>query len=151
MNRAPIATAMLALLSATAARAATFTVHDVRSAREIGEVTRLYVDDRLAASFVLDAATPELTATVQVAANVGPEGRDRHSYALCGTITIRSAMGGEEVHEVNASGLLYNPDRQSFEALGAADFNLFYLSDPADPDAVEVIRQRSGLCRTPIS
>ncbi len=142
---------MLALFAATAARAATFTVHDVRSAREIGEITRLYVDDRLAASFTLDAATNELTATVQVSAHVGPEGHDRHSYALCGTITIRSPTGGEEIHEVNASGLLYDPDHQSFEALGAADFTLFYLSDPADPGAVEVIRQRSGLCRTPIS
>ena len=142
---------MLALLLATTARAATFTVHDVRSQREIGEVTRLYVDDRLAASFTLDAATAQLTATVHVAPNLDPEGRDRHSYALCGTITIRAQMGGQEVHEVNANGLLFNPDRQSFEALGAADFNLFYLSDPTDPAAVEMLQQRSGLCRTPIS
>ncbi len=145
---------MLVLLLATipaASRAATFTVHDIRSAREIGEATELYIDSRLVAAFHLDAATRQQTVTIQVAGAKDAAGREQHRYDLCGTITIRSDNGAPETHEVNATGLLNDPDRHRFEALGAEDFNLFYLSDPDDPAAADSLRRRSGLCHAPIS
>ncbi len=148
--------ALLPTLLAVPLHAATFTVHDVRSAREISEATELYVDDRLVATFRLDADRREILVTVQVPARRDAAGHDaggheQHAYALCGTITIRSEQGTPEIHEVNATGLLHEPDHHGYEALGAEDFNLFYLSDPGDPAAADSVRQRSGLCRAPIS
>jgi hypothetical protein len=131
--------------------AATFAVHDDRAAREIGESTQLYIDDRLIASFRLDDATRQASLTVTVPARKDPDGHERHSYALCGTITVRNAQDTAEIHEVNATGTLLDPDGHRFEALGAADFTRFYLADPVDPAAAESLPQHSGLCHAPIS
>jgi hypothetical protein len=131
--------------------AATFAVHDDRAAREIGESTQLYIDDRLVASFRLDDATRQISLTLTVPGHKDPDGHERHSYVLCGSITIRNAENGTEIHEVNATGTLQDPDGHRFEALGAADFTRFYLADPADPAAAESLPRHSGLCHVAIS
>ena len=141
------------LLSALAAtsRAASFTVHDARSEREVSEATELFVEGRLVATFDLDARRDEGTAVIQVPDRGGSEPRGQYRYDLCGTITVRADQGAPEVHEVNATGLLRDPGGHGYEALGAADFTLFYLSDPADPTAARSLGQRSGLCHAPVS
>ncbi len=145
----PRAACILALLPAqlSTASAATFTVHDVRSAREISETTQLFIDNRLAATFHLDSGTSQAAARVQVP----DDATNRYRYDLCGTITIRSDEGMPEVHEVNDTGLLNDPDHRIYEALGTEDFTLFYLADPDDPEAATSLRLHSGLCRGPIS
>ncbi len=145
---------LLALLLAAApclAQAATFNVHDNRAAREIGEATELYIDGRLVALLRLDDDRRQVSVTVTVPGHGDAGDHDEHSYVLCGTITVRNAQGAVEVHEVNSTGLLHDPDGHRFEALGAEDFTMFYLSDPGDPTAADRVPQRSGLCRAPIS
>jgi hypothetical protein len=154
MSRAallPVLVLTLFLVHAERLHAATFAVHDDRAAREIGESTQLYIDDRLVASFRLDEATRQVSLTVNVPTQKDADGHERHSYALCGTITIRTAQNATEIHEVNATGTLRDPDGHRFEALGAADFTRFYLADPADPAAAESLPQHSGLCHALIS
>ena len=145
----PAASCLPLLLAVLAmpARAATFTVHDVRSAREVGESTQLFVSGRLVAAFHLGDREHEATVTVRVP----DQATDQYRYDLCGTITIRSPQGTPETHQVSATGLLSDPDDRAYEALGAEDFTLFYLSDPSAPDAARLIRARSGLCAGPIS
>lgn len=142
---------LVALFWPRPALAASFTVQDVRAAREIAETTELYIDGKLVRAFRLDAAQPRIELPVHVEARQDPGGHDTHSYGLCGTITVRNADGGAEVHEVNASGLLHDPDGHRFEALGAEDFTRFYLADPDTPQSVETTSNGSSLCRAPIS
>ena len=132
-------------------RAASFTVHDGRAAPELGEATELYIDEKLVASFRLDSGRRQIDLTLTVPDRRDGLGHEAHGYALCGAITIRTAQGAIETHEVNATGLLHDPDGHRFEALGAADFTRFYLADPADPAAAESTVARSGLCRASIS
>ena len=131
-------------------RAATFNVHDNRANREIAEATELYIDGKLVALLRLDGDRRQASVTVTVPGHKEGE-HEEHSYVLCGTITVRNAQGGAEIHEVNASGMLHDPDGHRFEALGAEDFTMFYLADPGDPGAADNVPQRSGLCRAPIS
>ena len=126
-------------------------MHDGRAAREIGESTVLYIDSRQVASFVLDGTRRQLSLELTIPGGADASGHERHRYALCGTITIRNAGGATEIHEVNGTGTLRDPDGHHFEALGAADFTLFYLADPADPGAAESTPERSSLCHAPIS
>ena len=150
----PHLAALLAALSALTPRvagAATFNVHDNRAAREIGEATELYIDGSLVALLRLDDDRRQVSVTVTVPGRKDAGDHDEHSYVLCGTITVRNAQGAAEVHEVNSSGLLHDPDGHRFEALGAEDFTMFYLADPGDPAAADNVPQRSGLCRAPIS
>ena len=131
--------------------AASFSVHDGRADREIGESTELYIDGRPVASFRLDAARQQISLQLNIPGGEDASGHELHRYALCGTITIRNAQGAAETHEVNGTGILRDPDRHHFEALGAEDFTLFYLADPGDPAAAESIREHSALCHAPIS
>ena len=152
MTRAALLLALLlAAILPGAAWAATFNVHDNRASREIAEATELYIDGKLAALLRLDDRQRETSVTVTVPERKDGLHQDEHSYVLCGTITVRNTQGGTEVHEVNASGLLHDPDGHRFEALGAEDFTMFYLADPDDPTAADRVPQRSGLCRAPIS
>lgn len=120
--------------------AVTFRVVDRRDAREVAEVTVLYVNRQPVGRFRLDGGAPDgaLTVTVPAAA--------AYEYELCGTITIRTEAG-EEVRRVNSAGTLDAVDGHVFEALGASDFTLFYLADRGGgvmPSAVR--RGDSGLC-----
>lgn len=151
MTRIAVLAALLLTASPTVLHAATFRLHDDRAAREIGESTELYIDGRLVASFRLDDKQPQVDLSVTVDDRRDRHGHQEHSYVLCGTITVRNAQGGTEIHEVNASGALHDPDGHRFEALGTEDFTLFYLADPADPSAAESLPSRSGLCHAPIS
>jgi len=136
---------------ATSMPVATFAMQDERAAGEIEETTELYIDGKLITSFRLDDTKPHFSMTVTVPGTPAPDGHQVLRYALCGTITIRTSQGVAEIHEVNATGLLHDPDGHRFEALGAANFTLFYLSDPTDPAAAESLQQHSGLCRNTIS
>ena len=152
MIRAALLLALpLAAVAPGVVRAATFNVHDNRATREIGEATELYIDGKLVALLRLDDRQRQTSVTVTVPAHKDGLDREEHSYVLCGTITVRNAQGAPEIHEVNASGLLHDPDGHRFEALGAEDFTMFYLADPDDPAAADRVPQRSGLCREPIS
>jgi hypothetical protein len=151
MKRIAALAALLLTAAPTVLHAATFGLRDDRAAREIGETTELYIDGRLAASFRLDDRQPQVDLTVTIDDRKDPHGHQEHSYVLCGTITVRNAQGGTEIHEVNATGALHDPDGHRFEALGADDFTLFYLADPADPSAAESLPHRSSLCHAPIS
>ncbi len=147
----PVLLATLILGCPGLPRAASFTVHDGRAAPEVGEATELYIDEKLVASFRLDGGRRQIDLTLTVPDRRDGQGHEAYGYALCGAITIRNAQGGIETHEVNATGLLHDPDGHRFEALGAAGFTRFFLADPADPGAAESTTARSGLCRAAIS
>ena len=117
----------------------TFQVVDRRAAREVAEVTVLYVNRQQVGRFRLDGAAPDgaLTVTVPAASS--------YEYELCGTITIRTE-GGEEVRRVNSAGTLDAVDGHVFEALGASDFTLFYLADRGGAMPSAVRRGDPGLC-----
>ncbi|TLU72772.1 hypothetical protein [Lichenicoccus roseus] len=141
---------LLASLAAGPACAATFTVHDKRADRELSETTELYVDGQRVAAFALDAAHDQISLPVTVAPLPGASG-ERHSYVLCGLVTVRNGNGAPEVHEVNGTGILLDPAGRSFEALAADDFTLFYLADPTNTGAATHAPWRSGLCHAAVS
>nr|WP_246375535.1 hypothetical protein [Gluconacetobacter takamatsuzukensis] len=135
-------------LAATAlpACAGTFTVVDGRADNEISEISRLYIDDQLAATIKLDATVPQRAIRVETAA-----GGVNHTYALCGEITIRTPEGRTEMHEVNGGGVLHHPEGRTLNALGTRNFTEFYLADPDDPSVVERQPGRSSVCSVPTS
>lgn len=126
--------------------AGTFTVVDGRADNEISEISRLYVDEQLAATIRLDATVPQHSVRVETAA-----GRVNHTYALCGEITIRTPDGRTETHEVNGGGILHRPEGRTLSALGTQNFTEFYLADPDDPTVVERQPGRSSVCSVPTS
>lgn len=128
------------------ARAGSFVVVDGRADNEISEISRLYVDDQLAATIRLDATLPQRSVRVETAA-----GRVNHTYALCGEITIRLPDGRTETHEVNGGGILHRPEGRTLNALGTRNFTEFYLADPDDPTVVERQPGRSSVCSVPTS
>ncbi|MBB2190907.1 hypothetical protein HLH34_13200 [Gluconacetobacter azotocaptans] len=128
------------------ARAGSFVVVDMRAQSEVSEISRLYVDDQLAATFRLDADHPHQIARIET-----PAERMNHSYVLCGEITLRLPDGRTEMHEVNGEGVLHHPDGHTLDALGTRNFTEFYLSDPEDPTVVERHTGRSSLCAAPSS
>ncbi|GAN54959.1 hypothetical protein [Tanticharoenia sakaeratensis] len=127
-----------------AAHAGSFTVVDDRAPVEVSEVSRLYIDGNLAATFRLDPNTPTQSRVVQT-----PMGRVNHDYALCGEITIQTPDGRHETHQVSSEGILNHPDGHTLQAIGAADFTDFYLTDPDDPTIAEHHPGRSGACISP--
>ncbi|GAN68907.1 hypothetical protein [Acetobacter orleanensis] len=133
-------------LAAVPALADEFTVTDGKASSEISEVSRLYIDGTLAATIRLDDQKQEKTVRVTT-----PTGRLKHTYTLCGEITIRTPEGRVETHEVNSDGTLHNPDRHHFYALGSDNFTEFFLQDPDDPDAAEHHPGQSNVCATPVS
>ncbi|MFT8418034.1 MAG: hypothetical protein ABF636_04275 [Acetobacter sp.] len=136
------------LLAAPAHRAMAgeFTVTDEKADMEISEVSRIYLDGKLASVFRLDDSLRHKTVRIPT-----PQGRLDHTYTLCGEITIRTVDGRVETHEVSSSGILHNPDGHHFEALGSDGFTDFFLVDSQDPDAAERVPGRGEVCSTPIS
>lgn len=128
------------------ALAGEFTVTDEKADMEISEVSRIYLDGKLASVFRLDDATRRKTVRIST-----PQGRVDHTYTLCGEITIRMPDGRVETHEVSSSGLLHNPDGHHFDALGSDGFTDFFLVDPQAPEAAERIPGRGEVCSAPIS
>ncbi|KDU94611.1 hypothetical protein CFR78_08365 [Komagataeibacter rhaeticus] len=137
---------MLCTLLATPALAGSFEVEDGYGEGEVSEVSRLYVDEQLVATFHLDHDHTTQTAHVET-----PVSRVNHSYALCGEITIRRPAGKIEIHQVSGEGVLHEPDGHHLVALGARNFTEFYLADPDDPNVVERHPGRSSLCAAPTS
>ncbi|MCI1242408.1 MAG: hypothetical protein LKI99_00825 [Acetobacter fabarum] len=128
------------------ALAGEFTVTDEKADMEISEVSRIYLDGKLVSEFRLDDATRYKTVRIPT-----PLGRVDHTYTLCGEITIRTADGRAETHEVSSSGLLHNPDGHHFDALGSDGFKDFFLVDPQAPQAAERLPGRGEVCSAPIS
>ncbi|WP_428375034.1 hypothetical protein [Lichenicoccus sp.] len=151
LSLAVLSLAVLVALAPGPARGATFTVHDKRADRELSETTELYVDGQRVAAFALDAAHDQISLPVTVAPLPGQSLSKRHSYVLCGLVTVRSGNGAPEVHEVNGTGVLLDPAGHSFEALAADDFTLFYLADPTNTGAATHAPWRSGLCHAAVS
>ncbi|GCE79231.1 hypothetical protein [Komagataeibacter oboediens] len=131
---------------ATPALAGSFDVEDGYGDGEVSEISRLYVDEQLVATFRLDHDHTSQTAHVETAVS-----RVNHSYALCGEITIRRPGGRIEIHQVSGEGVLHEPDGHHLVALGARNFTEFYLADPDDPNVVERHPGRSSLCAAPTS
>ncbi|MCH4023368.1 MAG: hypothetical protein LKH81_13195 [Acetobacter sp.] len=134
------------LLLPVATLAADFTVMNERANEEISEVSRLYLDGKLVATFQLDADNPREIKHI-VSPRVGPD----YHYALCGEITIRRFDGHSETHQVSSSGVLHNPDGHVFQAWGQADFTDFYLLDPEAPEITEHHPGKGGVCAVPVS
>ncbi len=131
-----------------AAAAGRFTIIDEVAPVELSENTQIYVDGKLVASFRLGAGgTKRRVVSDEVADPLG-----RHSYALCGTITVAPPGHPPETHEVDSGGMISDVAGRAFEALGAADFTFFYLSDAA-PGRVpsQPSRGHSPLCHPPLS
>ncbi|GAB6854592.1 hypothetical protein [Asaia astilbis] len=140
---------LLAALSAacpTAALAESFTVTDDRAPIEVSEVSRLYIDGTLAATFRLDEKTPSLTKTVEI-----PLGRVNHDYALCGQITVLNAEGRAETHQVSSAGTLSSPAGHHLVALGDEGFTDFFLRDPTDPNVAKHHPGHAEICASPVS
>jgi len=135
---------ILPLILCSTAHAGSFTIVDDRAPMEISEVTRVYIDGSLAASFTLDRNTPSVSRTVST-----PNGRLNHDYALCGEITIETSDGKRETRDVSSEGTLQNPDGHTLQAIGAQDFTDFYLTDQDDPSVAHHYKGRSGVCLSP--
>ncbi|GBQ51042.1 hypothetical protein [Acetobacter ghanensis] len=133
-------------MSVRPALAGEFTVTDEKADMEISEVSRIYLDGRLASVFRLDDSTRYKTVRIAT-----PQGRLDHTYTLCGEITIRTPDGRAETHEVSSSGILHNPDGHHFDALGSDGFTDFFLIDPQAPEAAERLPGRGEVCSAPIS
>ncbi len=147
--RTRTAAAILFLLGTPlCARAASFTVVDDKAAAEIAETTRLYIDGKLAAQFQLDDAHTHKE--IRVDAPDQP-GHTAHDYALCGQISYLAADGSRQTRQVSGGGTLPAPDGMRFIAVGAEDFTLFYLVDPADRMASRPKPGPSPFCEAPIS
>jgi len=129
---------------AVTARAADFTVQDGMARQEIAEISRLYVDGTLVATFKLSPDTPDMTQKIHV-----DDARLNHDYALCGEITIRMPDGHTEIHEVNSGGLLHHPDGHRLLALGTQNFTDFFLSDMNDSSIGEHYPGHSAVCSPP--
>lgn len=140
---------LLPLIAAAApslAHAESFTVTDDRAPIEISEVSRLYIDGTLAATFRLDDHTPSLTRKIEI-----PQGRINHSYALCGQITVIDAEGRAVTHQVSSEGTLTRPENHHLLALGDEGFTDFFLRDPNDPDVAKHHPGHAGICMSPVS
>lgn len=128
------------------ALAGEFTVTDGKADMEISEVSRIYLDGKLVSEFRLDDATRHKTVRIPT-----PLGRVDHTYTLCGEITIRTADGRTETHEVSSNGILHNPDGHHFYAFGSYGFKDFFLLDPQAPQVAERLPGRGEVCSAPIS
>ncbi|GBR11238.1 hypothetical protein [Asaia spathodeae] len=128
------------------ALAESFTVTDDRAPIEVSEISRLYIDGTLAATFRLDDKTPSLTKKIEI-----PLGRVNHSYALCGQITVINAEGRSETHQVSSEGTLTHPEGHHLVALGDEGFTDFFLRDPSDPNVARHHPGHAEICASPIT
>ncbi|MXV44570.1 hypothetical protein GS501_05845 [Saccharibacter sp. 17.LH.SD] len=122
-----------------------FTVMDERAPDEISEVSRLYINGHLAATFQLDLTHSSAQVTVPI-----PLGRTDLSYSLCGAVTM-SYNGRTVTRIVSSDGTLHNPDGRNYEAVGNEHFTDFFLVDPDDPSAEEHLTGHSARCTVPNS
>ncbi|KXV55326.1 hypothetical protein AD947_15535 [Acetobacter tropicalis] len=143
----PFCAAIVSLTAgASMAHAGEFTVTDEKADAEISEISRLYLDGKLAAIFKLDDKNRGKTVRIPT-----PIGRIDHTYTLCGEITIRTPEGRVETHEVSNDGTLHNPDGHHLYALGSNNFTEFFLMDPDDDSIAEHHPTHSNVCSMPVS
>lgn len=143
----PMCAALLTVsMSYSTAWAGEFTVTDGKADSEISEVSRVYIDGKLAAIFRLDDKNREKTVRITT-----PVGRLDHTYTLCGEITIRTPEGRVETHEVSNDGTLHNPDHHHLYALGSNNFTEFFLMDPDDETVADHHPTHSNVCSMPVS
>ncbi|GAN89130.1 hypothetical protein Gbfr_003_065 [Gluconobacter frateurii M-2] len=123
----------------------TFTVTDERASEEISEVSRLYLDGNLVATFRLGLSKSRETKTIPL-----PAGRYDVDYALCGEITIMH-NGHQETHQVSSEGQLHHPEGHTLDAVGSNNFTDFFLVDYNDPSVATHRHGRAAVCATPSS
>ena len=130
------------------AKAATVSLRivDEMDPAEIEETTSVFINGELAATFSLDAGHRSLERAVAVPA------AQRYEYALCGRITVRGADGRPQMHVLDDGAILDAVDGMRFEALAAADFTTFYLSEMRDGfSAPPRDLHRTHVCAVPTS
>jgi|GEM_PF-2801341 len=120
-----------------------FTVTDERAPEEISEVSRLYLDGNLVATFRLGLSKAHETQTIAL-----PVGRSDVDYALCGEITI-VRNGHQETHQVSSEGQLHHPEGHSLDAVGSNNFTDFFLVDYDDAAVATHRHGRAAVCATP--
>ncbi len=121
------------------------TIIDERAPDEISEVSRLYLNGQLAATFKLNLNHNTEQATIPL-----PLGRMSIPYTLCGTITIMQ-NGHIETRSVSGEGILHNPNGHIYEAVSSEEFKKFFLINENDPDATEQKNGRPAICATATS
>ncbi|EHH68517.1 hypothetical protein GMO_12870 [Gluconobacter morbifer G707] len=120
-----------------------FTVTDERAPEEISEISRLYLDGNLVATFRLGLSKSHETQTIRL-----PAGRLDVDYALCGEITIVH-NGHQETHQVSSEGQLHNPEGHSLDAVGSNNFTDFFLVDYDDSTVATHRHGRAAVCASP--
>ena len=123
----------------------TFTVTDERAPEEISEVSRLYLNGNLVATFRLGLSKSRETQTITL-----PAGRNDVDYALCGEITIMH-NGHQETHQVSSDGQLHSPQDHALDAVGSNNFTDFFLVDYNDPSVATHRHGRAAVCAVPSS
>ena len=121
----------------------TFTVTDERAPEEISEISRLYIDGNLVATFHLGLSKSHETTTVPL-----PAGRFDVDYALCGEITIVHD-GHQETHRVSSEGQLHHPEGHALDAVGSNNFTDFFLVDYNDETVATHRHGRAAVCAAP--
>ncbi len=128
-------------------RADGFTITDQLAPQEVSENTEIYLDGKLVGQLHLDDKTRVRVVPARVA-----DPFDRHSYALCGEITVRKADGGTETHLVDNGGFISDVAGRDFQALGMSDFTFFYLMDQTPGRALPMpVHGRAASCHPPVS
>lgn len=144
--RASLAILLLASTVARADSSETFRIHDHLDPLEIDEITSIYVDGQLIATFRLSAENEHESVDVTVPKS------ESHIYALCGRITFREIDGSVATHEVSSSGTIYDAEAREYDAVASNDFTVFYLRDITEgrpPGEVQINRVRS--CTAPVA
>lgn len=122
-----------------------FQVHDTKAPEEISEVSRLYLEGKLVATFRLNLTHTDETKTITL-----PLGRTSMHYALCGEITIIH-NGHTETHSVSSAGALHHPEGHLLEAVGTQHFTDFFLVDYDDAMTATHDRGPALVCALPNS
>lgn len=122
---------------------ASFTVTDERAPEEISEVSRLYLDGNLVATFRLGLSSAQERKVIPL-----PAGRFDFDYALCGEITIVHD-GHQETHQVSSEGHLHHPEDHVLDAVGTDNFTDFFLIDYNDPSVATHRHGRAAVCAAP--
>lgn len=132
--------------ASSAAQAGTFRLVDPRGPNEISEVTRLYIDGKLAAVIKLDENSESVEKLIATS-----DARIAHRYTLCGEMTVMNHEGKAEFHRIDSEGILRRPDGHVIMAAADTDLGDFYLVDTSEPGASLHHKGRAGTCSGPVS
>lgn len=123
-----------------------FRIYNIKHNREISETSRIYINEKLIATFTLDEKHHRILLPIVIDSE-----QKSYRYDFCGEIKIRNDDDKIETHEINSTGWLHNPKGRIYYALAEDNFTYFYLGDLLDPSAANHTNQRSTLCSIPAS